>query len=135
MEEQNIKKCVDNIKDGFNKSYNTQDSYVMLRTKKKNVFVIAVNYEDELYDVFVSDWWSTKNIQKVDKNIKTTIIDALSSIIHILDIKNPEGQKIVVCYIENQGSEEKYNFIRLYVSNQDPKADYKLENINTNQRI
>jgi hypothetical protein len=127
IEKRNIKDCVDNIKDGFNKSYNKNDNYVMLKTNNKNIFIIAYNDNEKFHDVLVSDYWTSKNIQSIDINIKTAIIDALKSTIHTLKIKNPEGQKIVVCYIENQGSEDKYNFIRLYASNRDFKADFKLD--------
>lgn len=123
----NIKNCIDDIKDGFKKSYNEDDCYILIETEIKNIFLIAINNNEELYDVFVSDWWTTKNIQDINEKTRTTIINTLPPIIPRLNIKNPEGQKIVVCYIENQGSsQERYNFIRLYVSNQNPKADYNI---------
>ncbi len=123
----NKKSCVNNIKEGFNKSYNKDDDYVLLETEKKNLFVIAINNNEELHDVFVNDWWTTKNIQDINEKIRTTIISALPSLIPKLKIIYPQGQKIVVCYIENQGLEDKYNFIRLYVSNVDNNADYVLD--------
>ena len=129
ISKRNIKNCIDDIRDGFKKSYNEDDDYVLIETGKENLFLIAINNNQELYDVFVSDWWTTRNIQDININEKTrtTIINTLPPIIPRLNIKNPEGQKIVFCYIENQGSsQERYNFIRLYVSNQNPKADYNI---------
>jgi hypothetical protein len=127
---QNIISCIDNIKDGFNKPYNKDDVYVLLETGNKNLYVIAVNNNEELHDVFVSDWWTTKNIQDISEKIRTTIINAFISLIPKLKIIYPQGQKIVVCYIENQGLRDNYNFIRLFVSNidnGDSRVDYVLK--------
>ena len=127
---QNIISCIDNIKEGFNKPYNKDDVYVLLETGNKNVYVIAVNNNEELHDVFVSDWWTTKNIQDISEKIRTTIINAFISLIPKLKIIYPQGQKIVVCYIENQGLRDNYNFIRLFVSNidnGDSRVDYVLK--------
>ena len=126
---QNIISCTNNIKDGFKKSYNKDDFFVLLETEKKNLYVIANNNNEELHDVFVSDCWTTKNIQDISEKTRTTIINVLPSIIPKLKIIYPHGQKIVVCYFENQGSRENYNFIRLFVSNidnEDPRVDYVL---------
>jgi hypothetical protein len=127
---QNIVSCIDNIKDGFNKPYNEDDDYVLLETSNKNLYVIAVNNNEELHNVFVSDWWTTKNIQDISEKIRTIIINAFVPLIPKLKIIYPQGQKIVVCYIENQGLRDNYNFIRLFVSNidnGDPKVDYVLK--------
>jgi hypothetical protein len=126
--ENNIKLCVQDIESGMNKSYKKEYKFVLIKTNCENVFIIAKNDNNKnIFNIDINEYFSSIDIKHIEEDIFYRIKDALPSIIPKLFFERPLGMKMTVCYIDNCTKfHSNYSFVRLFVSNQEIKCDYRI---------